>query len=148
MQRRSGYHFLRKKKNEGPYLGALWIYTTPNAKKGPKVKDSKESMEIIEAYDLFRSYNGAAQFVGCSPNTVGKYVQARNAGQLIRQGQYERRPKATDKYAGVIEEAVDKSKAKVRAKAIHVRLVALGYSSQWPSKLALPKSLRCPAKVD
>ncbi|KJF17525.1 hypothetical protein [Acidithrix ferrooxidans] len=77
-----------------------------------------------------------------------KYVQARNAGQLIRQGQYERRPKATDKYAGIIEEAVDKSKAKVRAKAIHVRLVALGYSSQWPSTLALPKSLRCPAKVD
>ncbi|CAG4905846.1 hypothetical protein [Acidithrix sp. C25] len=57
-----------------------------------------------------------------------KYVQARNAGQLIRQGQYERRPKATDKFAGVIEEAVDKSKAKVRAKAIHVRLVALGYN--------------------
>ncbi len=69
MQRRSGYHFLRKKKNEGPYLGALWIYPVPNAEKGPKVKDSKESMEIIEAYDLFGSYNGAAQFVGCSPNT-------------------------------------------------------------------------------
>ncbi len=46
------------------------------------MKDSQESMEIIEAYDLFGSYNGAAQFCGCSANTVKKLVQARNAEQL------------------------------------------------------------------
>ncbi len=44
--------------------------------------------------------------------TVKKFVQARSAGQLIRQGNYERRPKATDKYVAVIEEAVDRSKAR------------------------------------
>ncbi len=65
------------------------------------MKDSKESMDIIEAYDLFGSYNGAAKFVGCSPNTVKKFVQARNARQLIRQGQYERRAKVSDKYVAV-----------------------------------------------
>ena len=75
------------------------------------MKDSKESMDIIEAYDLFGSYNGAAKFVGCSPNTVKKFVQARNAGQLIRQGQYERRAKVSDKYVAVIKEAIDRSNA-------------------------------------
>ena len=39
-------------------------------------------MEIIEAYDLLGSYNGAAQFCGRSVNTVKKLVQARNAGQI------------------------------------------------------------------
>ena len=105
----------------------------PKPRKGPEMKDSKESMDIIEAYDLFGSYNGAAKYVGCSPNTVKKFVQARSAGQLIRQGKYERRPKATDKYVAVIEEAVDRSKARVRANQIHLRLVALGYSGSMRS---------------
>ena len=105
-------------------------------RKGPELKDSQESMEIIEAYDLFGSYNGAAQFCGCSANTVKKLVQARNAGQLRRQAQYERRPKATDKFAAVAEEAIDKSKGKIRAKQIHTRLVALGYTGSMRHKEA------------
>ena len=79
------------------------------------MKDSQESMEIIEAYDLFGSYNGAAQFCGCSANTVKKLVQARNAGQLRTKVQYQQRPKSTDKFAAVIEEAVNQSKAKPRS---------------------------------
>ncbi len=97
------------------------------------MKDSQESMEIIEAYDLFGSYNGAAQFCGCSANTVKKLVQARNAGQLRTQVQYQQRPKSTDKFAAVIEEAVNQSKAKIRAKQIHTRLVALGYTASMRS---------------
>ena len=90
-------------------------------------------MEIIEAYDLFGSYNGAAQFCGCSSNTVKKLVQARNAGQLRQRAQYQRRPRSTDKFAAVIEEAIDKSKGKIRAKQIHTRLVALGYTGSMRS---------------
>ncbi len=113
--------------------GMIGFEQLPKPRKGPEMKDSKESMDIIEAYDLFGSYNGAAKYVGCSPNTVKKFVQARSAGQLIRQGKYERRPKATDKYVAVIEEAVDRSKARVRANQIHLRLVALGYSGSMRS---------------
>ena len=99
-------------------------------RKGPDLKDSQESMEVIEAYDLFGSYNGAAQFCGCSANTVKKLVQARNAGQLREQLHYQPRPKGTDKFVAIIEEAVDQSKGKIRAKQIHTRLVTLGYAGQ------------------
>ena len=60
-------------------------------------------------------------------------VQERNAGQLWRGAQYQRRPKATDKFAAIIEDAVDKSKARIRAKQIHARLVALGYTGSMRS---------------
>ena len=49
--------------------GMIGFELLPKPRKGPEMKDSKESMDIIEAYDLFGSYNGAARFVGCSPNT-------------------------------------------------------------------------------
>ena len=41
------------------------------------MKDSQKSMEILEAYDLFGSYNGAANYCGCSSNTVKKLVPER-----------------------------------------------------------------------
>ena len=39
-------------------------------------------MEILAAYDLTQSYRDAAALVGCAPNTVARYVLARDAGGL------------------------------------------------------------------
>jgi len=95
-------------------------------RRGPKMKDSQNSMEILEAYDLFGSYNGAANYSGCSPNTVKRLVQLRNAGELARCEQ-QKRPKSIDKFFSLVEEAVDKSRGKIRADRIHQRLKLLGY---------------------
>lgn len=61
------------------------------------MKDSKTSMEILEAYDLLGSYNGAANYCGCSPNVVKRLVQLRNAGQLSQREQSLKRPKSVGK---------------------------------------------------
>jgi hypothetical protein len=39
-------------------------------------------MEILEAFDVTQSYTDAAELVGCSPNTVASYVEARDQGRL------------------------------------------------------------------
>ena len=91
------------------------------------MKDSQKSMEILEAYDLFGSYNGSANYSGCSPNTVKRLVQLRNAGELGRREQQPKRPKSIDKFFFLIEDAVDKSRGKIRADRIHQRLKLLGY---------------------
>ena len=65
------------------------------------MKDSQNSMEILEAYDLFGSYNGSAKYCGCSPNTVKRLVQLRNAGELGRREQQQKRPKSIDKFFSV-----------------------------------------------
>lgn len=43
-------------------------------------------MEILAAYDLTHSFRDAAALAGCAPNTVIRYVQARDAGQLSTDG--------------------------------------------------------------
>ena len=46
------------------------------------MKFAEEVMEILEAFDLTRSYRTAAQLADCSHNTVAHYVTAREAGSL------------------------------------------------------------------
>jgi hypothetical protein len=46
------------------------------------VKETETIMEILAAYDLTHSFRDAAALVGCAPNTVIRYVRARDAGQL------------------------------------------------------------------
>jgi hypothetical protein len=46
------------------------------------MKTTEAIMEILAAYDLTQSYRDAAVLVGCAPNTVARYVLARNAGEL------------------------------------------------------------------
>jgi hypothetical protein len=45
------------------------------------VKNSREIMEILEAYDLTGSYRAAAELVGCDHHTVARYVALREAGE-------------------------------------------------------------------
>ena len=39
-------------------------------------------MEILEAFDLTKSYRDAAELANCSPSTVARYVEARSEGKL------------------------------------------------------------------
>ncbi|WP_371674710.1 hypothetical protein OG985_46575 [Streptomyces sp. NBC_00289] len=45
------------------------------------MKNSREIMEILEAYDLTGSYRAAAELAGCDHHTVAHYVKMRAVGQ-------------------------------------------------------------------
>src|SRR5207302_4256282 len=82
-------------------------------------------MEILEAFDLTRSYRAAAQLAGCDHKTVAHYVERRDAGyDPYRRA---RRPRLVDSHAEKIEELVDLTHGKVRADVVYERLVAMGF---------------------
>lgn len=89
------------------------------------VKSDEEIMEILEAFDLTRSFRDAAELAGCSPNTVAHWVGARDAGTLDVPA---RREQLIDPFLAKLEEWVEASNAKVRADVAHDELVALGYT--------------------
>ena len=91
------------------------------------VKDGKEVQEILEAYDLTRSFRSAAALAGCSPNTVADWVAKRDRGELGDLAEPLRRNRKVDPFLPKIEEWVDRSQGKIRADACHDKLVALGY---------------------
>jgi transposase len=88
------------------------------------VYSKEKKMEMLEAYDLTRSFRAAAQLVGCDHKTVAEAVAARGAGVDLRTGQ---RSSIADAFADKIEELVNRSSGKVRADVVHDRLVAMGY---------------------
>jgi hypothetical protein len=88
------------------------------------VKSDEEIMEILEAFDLTRSFRDAGELASCSPNTVAHWVTARDAGTLQSPA---RREQLIDPFLAKVEEWVEASRAKVRADIAHDELVALGY---------------------
>jgi hypothetical protein len=89
------------------------------------VKSDEEIMEILEAFDLTRSFRDAGELAGCSPNTVAHWVAARDDATLQSPA---RRDQLIDPYLSKLEEWVDASHGKVRADVAHDKLVALGYA--------------------
>lgn len=93
------------------------------------MKDSNQAMEILEAFDLYGSYNQAARAVGCAPNTVKSLVLKRTEGALGTRGQQRQMSQQQcDGYAGIIAELIEESNAHIRADVVHRRLVAMGFS--------------------
>ena len=90
------------------------------------MKSDEETMEILEAFDLTKSYRDAAELANCSPGTVAHYVAAREEGRLSASPA--RRAQIIDDYLDKIEEWVEASRAKVRADVLHDKLRALGYT--------------------
>jgi transposase len=85
-------------------------------------------MDVLEAFDLTRSYRSAAQLCGVDHHTVRRYVAARDAGldpTSIGTGE---RSSLSDPFIEKIEEWVERSQGRVRADVVHDKLVALGYS--------------------
>jgi hypothetical protein len=91
------------------------------------VKHAEETMKILEYYDLTRSLQASAVLAGCSPNTVARYVAARDAGRLMP-GAAVPRPKLVDEFLPKVEELVDWSEGKIRADVAHDKLAAMGFT--------------------
>ena len=90
------------------------------------MKHREEVMEILEAFDLTRSYRDAGELAGCSPNTVALWVARRDAGELT--ATVARRPQLMDEFVPKLEEWMEASNGKVRADVAHDKLVAMGYT--------------------
>jgi hypothetical protein len=90
------------------------------------VKETETIMEILAAYDLTHSFRDAATLVGCAPNTVIRYVRARDAGQLRTTPS--ERSQLIDAFRAYIEGWVDESHGHIRADVAQTKLEALGYT--------------------
>jgi transposase len=90
------------------------------------VKNSREIMEILEAYDLTGSYRAAAELAGCDHHTVARYVKMRAAGRQPETRRH--RERAIDAYLPKIEELVHRSQGRIRADVVHERIVAMGFT--------------------
>jgi transposase len=90
------------------------------------VKDGVEIVRILEAFDLMRSFRGAAKVAGCDHHTVRRLVALREAGSLSLEAR-PARAKAADAFAEHIEGWMEASGGRVRADVCHEKLVALGY---------------------
>ena len=91
------------------------------------LKRYEEIMDILEAYDLTRSFRDAAELAGCSHHTVADYVARRDAGVLPARGQRVERSKLVDPFLGKIEELVDRSSGKIRGDVVFEKLGPLGF---------------------
>src|SRR6266536_2038531 len=83
-------------------------------------------MEILAAYDLTHSYRDAAELVGCAPNTVARYVQAREAGGV--RATPVQRNQLIDAFREKIEGWVEASHGRIRADFAQRKFEAMGYS--------------------
>lgn len=88
-------------------------------------KDDRQIMEILEAYDLTRSFNAAGVLAQCDPKTVARYVAARQAG--LDPFARAERVKNIDGFLEKIEELVERSKGVIRADVVHEKIAAMGY---------------------
>jgi len=87
---------------------------------------SKEKqMEVLEAFDLTRSYRAAAQLTGVDHHTVARLVAARALGGVATDPGL--RPGVAEPYAEKIVEWIERSNGKVRADVVHDKLLAMGY---------------------
>src|SRR5499427_4675567 len=89
-----------------------------------RVKETETIMEILAAYDLTHSFRDAAALVGCAPNTVIRYVRARDTGELRTTPV--QRAQVIDPFRNYIEGWVDDSHGRVRADVVQTKLEALG----------------------
>jgi transposase len=90
------------------------------------VKQAETIMEILAAYDLTHSFRDAAALVGCAPNTVARYVRARDDGGLKLAPV--QRTQLIDAFREKIEEWVEISHGRVRADVAQSKLEAMGYT--------------------
>src|ERR1700737_2660267 len=89
------------------------------------MKHAEEIMNILEAFDLTRSCEAAAELAGCDPKTVARWVARRDAGELV--GVAAERDRLIGPYLAKLEEWMEASRGRVRADVAHDKLVAMGY---------------------
>ncbi|MGH9126279.1 MAG: hypothetical protein ACRDZ8_16365 [Acidimicrobiales bacterium] len=89
------------------------------------MKHAEEIMNILDAFDLTRSYTAAGQLAGCDPKMVAYWVGRRDAGALSSTPAV--RGRLIDEFAEKLEEWMELSKGRIRADVAHDKLVAMGY---------------------
>ena len=90
------------------------------------MKHAEEIVNILEAFDLTRSYESAGELAGCDPKTVAYWVARRDAGELSPAAAP--RAQLIDGYVEKLEEWMEASRGKVRADVAHDKLLAMGYA--------------------
>ncbi len=88
----------------------------------PKEKE----MEVLEAFDLTKSFRAAGQLTGVDHHTVARLVTARALGAELT-GEPVVRSKVAEAFADKITEWIDRSSGRVRADVVHDKLVSMGY---------------------
>jgi len=89
------------------------------------VKHAEEIVNILEAFDLTRSYKLAGELAGCDPKTVAYWVARRDAGELSPTAAP--RAQLIDPYVKKLEGRLEASRGKVWADVAHDKLLAMGY---------------------
>ena len=84
-------------------------------------------MEVLEAYDLTKSFRAAGELCGVDHHTVARVVAARALGSALSEERLVR-SRVAEAFADKITEWIDRSGGRVRADVIHEKLVAMGYS--------------------
>ncbi len=87
----------------------------------------ENKMEILEAYDLTKSYRSAAQLTGVDHHTVARLVVARTQGIELEEESIVR-SKTADAFADKITEWIEHSHGHIRADVVHKKLCAMGYT--------------------
>jgi hypothetical protein len=92
------------------------------------LKSYEEVMEILEAFDLTKSFRAAGALAGCSHHTVAHYVALRDQGLLTCGLERVERAKLIDPHLPKIEEWVERSHGKIRADVVFEQLELLGFT--------------------
>ena len=80
----------------------------------------EKKMEVLEAFDLTKSYRAAGQLTGVDHHTVARAVAARASWRERRQTRV--RPTVADAFSDKIAEWIERSGGKVRADVVHDKL--------------------------
>jgi hypothetical protein len=86
----------------------------------------EKKMEVLDAYDLTRSYRSAALLCGVDHHTVARALAARALGAELSE-EPALRSKVAEAFADKIVEWIDRSGGPVRADVVHDKLRAMGY---------------------
>lgn len=87
----------------------------------------EKAMQVLEAYDLTKSFRAAGQLTGVDHHTVARAVAARALGQDVGEDPATR-SKVADAFADKIAEWIERSNGRVRADVVHDKLAAMGYT--------------------
>jgi hypothetical protein len=86
----------------------------------------EKQMEVLEVYDLTRSYRDTAELCGVDHHTVARIVAMRARAPEPAAGPVS--SKLAGAFIDKVEEWVTRSGGRVRADVVHEKLVAMGYS--------------------
>jgi transposase len=103
------------------------------------MKSDEEIVEILEAFDLTRSYRDAGELAGCDHHTVAHWVGRRERGELSATPAP--KDQLIDPFLEKLEEWVTQSNGRVRADVCHEKLLLLGYTgSERTTRRAVAKA--------